>query len=117
MSQNSSLKISSRSKRHRSVFKRFERIRMLIKQGRWNEDADSAYGLPKVKSIKIKIKKEKAAEAPAEAALQEGQAQAAVATPKKPAEESKGPPAGRAGKAAASPEKGRDKEGKGPPDR
>lgn len=78
MSQHSSLRAGSRSKGHRSVFKRLERIRILTKEGRWKEGADSVYGLPKVKSIKIKVKKEKAPET-AEAAAAEVQGQAAPA--------------------------------------
>lgn len=70
MSQHSSLRSRGVSKRHRSVFKRFERIKILKKEGRWTEN-DSIFGLPKVKSIKIKVKKEKAQEEKtAEAAVQ-----------------------------------------------
>lgn len=75
MSQHSSLRSRGVSKRHRSVFKRFERIKILKKEGRWTEK-DSIFGLPKVKSIKIKVKKEKAKEEkPAEAAAQPTTAQ------------------------------------------
>lgn len=52
----------SKGKGHRSVFKRFERIKMLSEKDKWHE-GESIFGLPKVKSIKIKVKKEKAAEA------------------------------------------------------
>ena len=124
MSQHSSLKVSSKLKKHRSVLKRFERIRILLKQGSWNESADSVYGLPKVKSIKIRVKKEKApetaetatAEAKAPSAAQAG-AQGVSAKPqaagakksaeaKRPAEqakgkEEKGSPAKKAGSAGA----------------
>ncbi len=48
----------SKGKGHRSVFKRFERIKMLADKDKW-KDEDSVFGLPKVKSIKIKVKKEK----------------------------------------------------------
>ncbi len=61
MSQHSSLRSRGVSKRHRSVFKRFERIKILKKEGKWTQN-DSIFGLPKVKSIKIKVKKEKALE-------------------------------------------------------
>lgn len=57
----------SKGKGHRSVFKRFERLKMLLEKDKWHE-GESVFGLPKVKSIKIKVKKEKAAEAKAEAA-------------------------------------------------
>ena len=48
----------SKGKGHRSVFKRFERIKMLAEKDKWKE-GESVFGLPKVKSIKIKVKKEK----------------------------------------------------------
>ncbi|MFA5147593.1 MAG: small basic protein [Candidatus Omnitrophota bacterium] len=48
----------SKGRGHRSVFKRFERIKMLADKDKWKED-DSVFGLPKVKSLKIKVKKEK----------------------------------------------------------
>ena|SRR3989344_4873286 len=48
----------SKGKGHRSVFKRFERIKMLAEKDKWKEE-ESVFGLPKVKSIKIKVKKEK----------------------------------------------------------
>ncbi|HOX10214.1 MAG TPA: small basic protein [Candidatus Omnitrophota bacterium] len=48
----------SKGRGHRSVFKRFERIKMLSDKDKWGEK-DSVFGLPKVKSLKIKVKKEK----------------------------------------------------------
>jgi small basic protein (TIGR04137 family) len=54
-------------KQHRSVLKRYERLRILKEKGEW-EDEDSVFGLPKVKIVRFKIKKEKAAEAEAPAA-------------------------------------------------
>lgn len=42
---------------HRNVFKRQERVKILQKQGRW-KPGDPVFGLAKVKSIKIKVKKE-----------------------------------------------------------
>ena len=90
---------SGKSKKHKSVLKRLEKILHLQKEDKWKED-DSVFGLPKVKVTKIKIKKEKtkAAEtaegtaAPAAAAGAEtkppaaGQAQAKTEAAKKPAE-------------------------------
>jgi len=58
MSIHSSLAISWKS-RHRSVLKRFERIKALKDKDKWKEE-DSVFGLPKLKIIRIKIKKEKA---------------------------------------------------------
>lgn len=52
---------------HRSVFKRFERVKMLLDKDKWKEGV-SVFGLPKVKSIKIKVKKEKAEKPAADAA-------------------------------------------------
>ena len=71
MSQHPSLKSSDRLKQHRSVLKRYERLRILKEKGEWADD-DSVYGLPKLKIVRFKIKKEKA-----EAAAEEG----AVAAP------------------------------------
>ena len=48
----------SKGKGHRSVFKRFERIKMLSEKDKWKVE-ESVFGLPKVKSVKIKVKKEK----------------------------------------------------------
>jgi small basic protein (TIGR04137 family) len=59
MSIHPTLAISKKS-RHRSVLKRFERIKALKDKDKWKEE-DSIFGLPKLKIIRIKIKKEKAA--------------------------------------------------------
>ncbi|MCP4649949.1 MAG: small basic protein [PVC group bacterium] len=53
---------ASKGKGHRSVLKRFERVEKLKKAGKWTDDT-SSFGLPKVKIIKMKLKKSKAAEA------------------------------------------------------
>jgi small basic protein (TIGR04137 family) len=44
----SSLKSASRIAAKRNVLKRFERIDLLRKKGKW-KDGDRAYGLPKTK--------------------------------------------------------------------
>ena len=59
MSQHTSLKIDPTRTRHRNVLKRHERIQRLVEIEKWN-DRVSAFGLPKVKSLKIKVKKVKA---------------------------------------------------------
>ena len=59
MSQHSSLRIDPTRARHRNVLKRHERIQRLIETEKWN-DRPTAFGLPKVKSLKIKVKKVKA---------------------------------------------------------
>ncbi len=98
MSIHPSLSTVSKSKQHRSVLKRFERIAILEKQDRWKEGG-SVFGLPKVKSIKVKVKKEKAQAGAAPAAAgaapggttpQAAPKAAAKATPKAaPKEETK----------------------------
>ncbi len=80
MSIHPSLALSDKDKKQRSVLKRTERIKMLMEKGKWKE-GDNVYGLPKIKTIRIKIKKEKAekAETPATA---ESAAPAAGTEPK-----------------------------------
>lgn len=50
MTQHPSLRKGSTLKSKRSVWKRFERIEVLKKKGKWKE-GDSVYGLPKTKTI------------------------------------------------------------------
>jgi len=58
MSVHPSLNISEQDKKTRSVLKRTERIRQMQEKGSWKE-GNPVYGLPKLKSLRIKIKKEK----------------------------------------------------------
>ena len=74
MSQHPSLKVSSVGVKHRNVLKRHERIKKLQQGESWN-DRESAFRLPKIKSLKIKVKKTKAEKV--EGAAAEG----AAATP------------------------------------
>lgn len=60
MSIHSSLRAGDKGKKHRSVLKRYERLKVLKEKNLWNEEV-SVFGIPKVKVQKIKIKKEKAA--------------------------------------------------------
>ena len=60
MSIHSSLHISEKGKKHRSVLKRYERLRALKDKSLWQE-GQSVLGLPKVKMQKVRVKKEKAA--------------------------------------------------------
>jgi len=60
MSQHPSFKGASKHARHRSVLKRGERVKVLEKDGKWAPQ-QSIFGLPKVKTLKLKLKKEKAA--------------------------------------------------------
>ncbi len=88
MSIHPSLAISEKDKKQRSVLKRSERIRSMMEKGNWKE-GDKVYGLPKLKTIRIKIKKEKVEKA-AEAATAEGAAPAAAGTKEQaPAKEKK----------------------------
>ena len=87
MSQHSSLRIDKVGSRHRNVLKRYERIEKLKGESRWTDDK-SVYGLPKVKSQKMKVKKAaKTAAVPgaaaAPAAAGAAPAKAASAPPKK----------------------------------
>ena len=115
MSQHPSLKSNTKGKAHRSVWKRFERLKFLVEKDKWVE-GNSIFGLPKMKLLKLKIKKEKAAEAGAEAgaegAAAEGVAPAAGKAPGASAE-AKGAPGKQAGKeapkGAKKPEKGEKK--------
>jgi len=59
MSIHPSLALSDKDKKQRSVLKRTERLRLMMEKGQWKE-GDNVYGLPKIKTVRIKIKKEKA---------------------------------------------------------
>lgn len=86
MSIHPSLNISEKDKKPRSVLKRTERLRMMAEKNQWKE-GDDVYGLPKIKTVRIKIKKEKAAEkAETPAAAETAAAPAAAA--KSPKEQS-----------------------------
>lgn len=60
MSQHPSLRSQDKDRQHRSVLKRYERLKVLKDKERWKE-TDSVFGLQKVKVLRFKIKKEKAA--------------------------------------------------------
>ena len=79
MSLHPSLKRTKGTGGHRNVLKRDERIGKLATDERW-KDGDSIFGLPKVRSIKMRIKKKakkKEGEAAAGAEGAEGAAPAA----------------------------------------
>lgn len=61
MSIDKSLVIRGRLGRTRNVLRRAERVKMLETEGRWNEE-ESVFGLPKVKSMRIKKRSKPAAE-------------------------------------------------------
>ncbi|MCX5696092.1 MAG: small basic protein [Candidatus Omnitrophica bacterium] len=76
MSIHPSLATSEQDKKQRSVLKRTERIRIMQEKNQWKE-GDRVYGLPKIKTLRIKIKKEKA-EKVAETTVAEGAPAAAA---------------------------------------
>lgn len=78
MSIHPSLNTPAQSKQQRSVLKRTERLKILQQKGLWDK-GKSVFGLPKIKIFRIKIKKEKAAEKPAEGAA--GEATPSSTTP------------------------------------
>ena len=53
-----SLKSADKDKKARSVLKRTERLKTMMEKKMWKE-GDDVFGLPKIKTIRIKIKKEK----------------------------------------------------------
>lgn len=102
MSQHPSLKSGEKGKAHRSVWKRFERLKFLVEKDKW-EEGKSIFGLPKMKLLKVKVKKEKAEDAAVEGAAEEGAAVGGAA----PAAEVKGkaaPAKGAPGKGATKDE-------------
>lgn len=100
MSIHPSLKLSDKDKKQRSVLKRTERLRTMMEKEQW-KPGDKVFGLPKIKTLRIKIKKEKAAEKPEEGAAAVEGAAPAVAEAKEQA------PAKAPAKGAAA--KGQDK--------
>ena len=94
MSIHPSLTVSEKDKKQRSVLKRTERIRTMMEKGQWKE-GDDVYRLPKIKAVRLKIKKEKVEKAAETTGTAEGGAPAAPAA----GAPAKGAPA----KAAAAP--------------
>jgi len=68
-----SLRTSGAMARHRNVLTRPERLDKLEREGRWNEE-ESVLGIPKVRSIKVTVKKKKKEEETVEAAAPESEA-------------------------------------------
>ncbi len=87
MSIHPSLRAADKTKKQRSVLKRPERLKTMLERGDWKEGED-IFGLPKIKTLRIKIKKEKAekAEATAEGAAPAAGKEAAKAPAGKTAE-------------------------------
>ena len=78
MSQHPSLRSKQKGKKHRSVLKRYERVRELKEKEKWKA-GDSVFGLLKLKILKFKLKKDKAAPAAEEGASTAGAAAPAEA--------------------------------------
>ena len=95
MSMHPSLKFSEKESKQRSVMKRIERIKHMIEKNEWKE-GDKIFGLPKIKSVRIKIKKEKVEKAADAAATAAGGAPAPAAG--KEASKPAAKPAGKAEK-------------------
>ena len=68
MSIHPSLKSTDKTKKQRSVLKRTERIKSMIEKKTWKE-GDDVFGLPKIKTVRIKVKKEKVEKVDAAAAV------------------------------------------------
>ncbi len=97
MSIHPSLKSSNTMKRHRSVLSRLERVQVLQEKGKLDLESGSVLGMPKVRHLKVKVRKEKAAattdaagteakpgvSAPAAGAAKTPAAPAAAAKPRK----------------------------------
>ena len=61
MSLHPSLKIDTAGAQQRTVLTRIERIKDLMKKGRWSEE-QSVTGLPKTKIVKVKARKKEKVE-------------------------------------------------------
>ena len=59
MSIHSSFRTGGSASKHRNVLTRLERLEKLESAGRWNTAEDGLFGLPKVRSIKVAMKKKK----------------------------------------------------------
>jgi len=77
MSIHPSLGSAVKGKQQKSVLKRSERIKHMMAKGLWKDDG-KVFGLPKIKAVRLKVKKEKAAEKPAEEGTAETAAPAAA---------------------------------------
>lgn len=103
MSIHPSLSSSEKDKKPRSVLKRTERIKTMLQKGQWKE-GDNVYGLPKIKTVRIKIKKEKVEKAVEGATATTEAAATAAQTQEQPA--AKGAAKGAASAAKGAPAKG-----------
>ncbi|MDR1612221.1 MAG: small basic protein [Planctomycetota bacterium] len=63
MGIHSSFRSSGGATKHRNVLTRLERLEKLEGAGRWDAKGNDLFGLPKVRSIKVAMKKKKKKEA------------------------------------------------------
>ena len=84
MSIHSSLRVDSKGKKHRSVLKRHERLKVLKEKGLWN-DEKSVLGIPKVKMQRVKVHKEKSTAETAAESVAAGKPAEAAPAPASPA--------------------------------
>lgn len=82
MSVHPSLSSKDKSKRTRSVLKRFERLKELLEKEKWKA-GNSIFGLPKVKTMRRKLKKAKKAAETGEVQAEQVQQAAPAETPAK----------------------------------
>lgn len=80
MSIHPSLGAAAKGKQQKSVLKRTERIKHMMAKGLWKKDG-KIFGMPKIKTLRLKIKKEKTAEKPAEEGATPGTATASASKP------------------------------------
>ena len=78
MSIHPSLGSAVKGKQAKSVLKRAERIKHMMSKGLWKDDG-KVFGLPKIKAIRLKVKKEKVEKTAEEAAAAEAAAPVADA--------------------------------------
>ncbi len=67
VSIHSSFHTSGNATKHRNVLTRLERLEKLEEAGRWAAEKDGLFGMPKVRSIKVAMKKTKKKDAEEEA--------------------------------------------------
>ena len=90
MSLHPSLVSLGKTKRQRTVLKRIERIKHLMEKGLWQE-GDTVIGLPKIKTVRLKLKKEKVKEAPTAEGAAAAESTNGAAGQAKPANSAAGP--------------------------
>jgi len=67
MSIHPSLRAAAKGTKQKTVLNRAERIKHLMKKGKWT-DSSKVFGMPKIKMLRLKVKKEKVEKPEAEGA-------------------------------------------------